>query len=304
VTAWTAIVNPAAGGGRCGKRADRAIAALRARGLEIDAHRTTAPGDATRIAREALDRGVRRFLAIGGDGTSFEIVNGLAPFADRRAPPGGGETPVLAMLPLGTGNSFLRDFGIASAASAMSAIARRGEHPCDVLRIEHEGGVVHAINIVGLGFSAEVGALTNRRYKRLGAAGYVVAVLRTAMDLKFPTYGLRVDGGERDARPSILLSFCNSRCTAGTMKMAPHAEVADGMLDVIRIGPRSRASFVASFPSIFAGKHVERSGVEELRARRVEIETGGEIDCMIDGEILRLAPRSIEVLPSALRVVA
>jgi YegS/Rv2252/BmrU family lipid kinase len=297
VTKWTAIVNPAAGGGRCGRRAESALAELRARGLELDVHETAGPGDATRIARERYEAGSRRFVAVGGDGTSFEIVNGLFP-----ARPG--DAPVLAMLPLGTGNSFLRDFGIASAAAAMRAIERRGEHPCDVLRIEHERGVLHAINLVGIGFSAIVGALTNRRYKGLGAAGYVLAVLRTAIDLEYPVYPLRLDGSDTDARPAILVSFCNSRCTAGTMKMAPHAEVADGMLDVIRIGPRSRSSFVASFPSIFRGKHVLKEGVEEKRAKRVELDLPGEIDCMIDGEVMPLALRSIEVVPSALRIVA
>jgi diacylglycerol kinase (ATP) len=164
---------------------------------------------------------------------------------------------------------------------------------------------VHAINIVGLGFTAEVGALTNRRYKPYGAAGYVIGVLRTAIDLKYPAYPLRLDEGATDARPAILLSICNSRCTAGTMQMAPHAATDDGELDVIRIGPRGRLSFVSAFPSIFRGKHVEKAGVEERRARRVDLDTDGrEIDAMIDGEILSIALRSIEVVPGALRIVA
>lgn len=297
-TKWLAIVNPAAGGGRCGKRADAAIAELRRAGLELEVHKTSAPGDATSLAREAAAGGSTRFLSVGGDGTTFEILNGLHP-RDPALPPA-----TLAMLPLGTGNSFLRDFGITTAEQAMRAIVRGQEHACDLLRVEHGQGVLHSINIVGIGFSADVGALTNRRYKHLGAAGYVVAVLRTAIGLQAPAFPLRVDGGAIDDRPAILLSFCNSRCTAGTMRMAPHAEVADGLLDVIRIGPRSRLSFVSAFPGIFAGRHVEQHGVEEARARRVEFALDREVETMIDGEVMRLGLRSIEVLPGALRVVA
>jgi YegS/Rv2252/BmrU family lipid kinase len=303
---WVAIVNPAAGGGRCGRRAPAALDALRREGFELEVHATAGPGDATRIARGLHAAGARSFLAVGGDGTSFEIVNGL--FAARRdagdAPGAAGTRPRLAMLPLGTGNSFLRDFGIRDAGQALRAIAKRSEHPCDVLRIEHARGTLHAINLVGIGFSADAGALTNRRYKPWGTLGYVLAVLRTAIDLRAPVFPLRLDGGELDARPAILLSFCNSRCTAGAMRMAPHAEVADGQLDVIRIGPRSRLSFLAAFPSIFAGRHIEKEGVEEARARRVDLELDREVECMIDGEVMPLALRAIEVVPAALTVVA
>ncbi|MDQ3032322.1 MAG: diacylglycerol kinase family lipid kinase [Myxococcota bacterium] len=295
---WIAIVNPAAGGGRCGKRASAALEELRSAGLDFEVHRTTKPGDATAIARAKAGSGARRFLSVGGDGTSWEVLNGLFPRDDAEDP------PTLAMLPLGTGNSFLRDFGITSTAAAMSAILRGRTQPCDLLRVDHQGGVTHSINIVGVGFSAEAGALTNRRYKHLGVPGYVVAVLRTAMGLQAPVFPLRVDGGLLDERPAILLSFCNSRCTAGTMRMAPHAEVADGLLDVIRVGPRSRLGFVSSFPAIFSGRHVRQHGVEEARARRVDFELAGEVDTMIDGEVMRLALRSIEVLPGAVRVVA
>lgn len=299
---WQAMINPAAGGGRCGKRADGVLTALRERGFTIDAKRTERPGDATRWAKEARERGASHFLAVGGDGTSYEVVNGLfaarAPIADDPAP------PVLGMLPLGTGNSFLRDFGVQGESAAIDALARSRGMPCDVLRVEHDGGVLHAINIVSLGFSADVGALTNRRYKPLGALGYVVAVFQTAIDLTAPVFPMRLDGGALDARPAHLVSFCNSQCTAGSMRMAPHAAVADGFLDVVRIGERSRASFVAAFPSIFAGTHVEKEGVEEVRARAVDLELDAAVPVMIDGEIESLRVRRIEVIPRALRVAA
>ena len=299
MTRYCAIVNPQAGGGRSGTRANAALDAIRREGIDVEAVRTTHAGHAVELAHQAFERGERRFLAVGGDGTSHEIINGALPLA-RAAK----ASLTLAMLPLGTGNSFLRDFGITSSKAALAAITRGREHACDVNALEHAKGTLLSLNIVGLGFSATVGALTNRRYKPLGAAGYVVGVVQTTLTLGYPVYPLRLDGGALDERPVILLSFSNSQCTAGAMRMAPRADVSDGELDVIRIGAMSRRRFLPSFPSIFRGEHVLMPEVEQTRARRVEFAIDRDVDCMIDGEIVRLTPRSIEALPSAMTVVA
>lgn len=294
---WCVLLNPAAGGGRAGKRAPAALERLRAAGLELDVRTTSRAGEARELAREAWREGHRRFLGVGGDGTSYEIVNGLFPRE-------GGERPVVGMLPLGTGNSFLRDFGITSAELALEAIARGRTRACDVVRAEHASGVLHYINLLSVGFTAEAGELTNRRFRPLGPAGYVLATLSTAARLSYPSFPLRVDGGARDDRPCILVSFSNSRYTAGTMMMAPHADATDGALDVIRIGPMGRLAFVRAFPSIFSGKHVERPEVEEQRATTVEFELDGPVDVMVDGEVERLELSRLEVLHGALEVVA
>lgn len=299
MTRFFAIVNPAAGGGRSGQRANAALDTLRRRGIDIEAVRTDHAGHAIDLARRAYERGERRFLAVGGDGTSHEIINGALPLAREK-----GEPMTIGMLPLGTGNSFLRDFGVIGSEAALEAIARGTEHACDVNELVHAKGTLLSFNIVGLGFSATVGAVTNRRYKPLGAAGYVVGVVQTTMTLQYPVFPLRVDGGPLDERPVVLLSFSNSQCTAGAMKMAPRADVSDGELDVIRIGKMPRRKFLPWFPSIFRGEHVTKDGVEQTRARRVEFAIESDVDCMIDGEIVSLTPRSITVLPKALTVIA
>jgi YegS/Rv2252/BmrU family lipid kinase len=297
-------VNPAAGGGRAGKRAHAALDRLRSSGIAVEAVRTSHAGHAVELARDAYARGVRRFLAVGGDGTAHEIVNGVLPHSQADRDP-----ITLAMLPLGTGNSFLRDFGVFGGEQAMEAILRGREHACDVNRLAHDtaegrAADLYSFNIIGLGFSATVGELTNRRFKPLGPLGYVVGVVQVTASLDFPTYPLRLDGGALDERPIILLSFSNSQCTAGAMRMAPRASVSDGELDVIRIGKMPRRKFLPAFPSIFRGEHVKKDGVEETRARRVDFEIPAPCDVMIDGEIVRVRPRSIEVLPAAMKVIA
>lgn len=116
--AFLAVMNRAAGGGRCGKQAEAAIADLRAKGVEIEVMETKAQGHATELVRAAYANGHSKFIAVGGDGTSYEIVNGLFPEALE------GERPTLGFLPMGTGNSFLRDFSKNGTAHAIDALLK------------------------------------------------------------------------------------------------------------------------------------------------------------------------------------
>jgi len=140
---FLAIINPAAGGGRCGERVGAALDRLRRAGILLETAETGSAGDATRIARQAYGRGYRKFLAVGGDGTSYEIVNGLFPESRSQVSGlGSQETSgaderiaTLGFVPLGTGNSFLRDFvaGTSSADGlehAMQALEARRSRPC------------------------------------------------------------------------------------------------------------------------------------------------------------------------------
>src|SRR5205814_10662839 len=105
---------------------------------------TAAPGDATRIARAAYARGDRNFLAVGGDGTAYEIVNGLFPEVIT------GGRPTLGFMPLGTGNSFLRDFTDRGAEHALEAIMAEKRQSCDVLHLRHTTGELYFINLLSM----------------------------------------------------------------------------------------------------------------------------------------------------------
>ena len=134
--AFLALVNPAAGGGRCRKLVGPALERLRAGGVKVDVAETDRAGAATELARSAFAAGYRKFIAVGGDGTSFEVVNGL--FAPEPA-----ERPTLAFLPLGTGNSFLRDFSDKGVEHGIESILAGRTRPCDVLRLKHREGVLY-----------------------------------------------------------------------------------------------------------------------------------------------------------------
>jgi diacylglycerol kinase (ATP) len=295
---YFAIINPAAGGGRCGKTAAKTLDQLRSEGVEIEVAETCGAGDASNLAREAYAAGYRCFLAGGGDGTSYEVVNGLFPLA------GGYQRPALGFLPLGTGNSFLRDFTPNALDHALEAIVAGRTRPCDVLRLTHRDGTLHYINLLSLGFTAEAGELTNRRFKRLGEAGYLLAILLCWMRLHFPVFPLRLDGtNELDERPCTYLTFSNSRYTGGQLMIAPSADTADGLIEMTRVGPIGRWDFARTFPKIFTGAHMRHPLISRAAARQVDFQLPAPIDVMIDGEVVRCQPVRIDVLPLALNVI-
>ena len=292
-----AIVNPAAGGGRSRKLAGDALARLRGRGLEIDVVTSQGPGHAAALAREARSQGYRRFLAVGGDGTAHEILNGAFAAGDGSGRMG------LGFLPLGTGNSFLRDFSDRGAEASMEAILERRTRPIDLLRLTHAGGEVYSFNILSLGFTADVGALTNRWFKPFGSLGYLLGVLVRLVQLKRRPFPLRADGqDEWDERPSLFLAFNNSKYTGGTMLIAPQADPADGLIEFVRWGPIGRLGLVRTLPRLYDGTHLRHPLASRKAVRRVEFNLPEPVDVMIDGEILTLRCRTLEVLPSAVDV--
>lgn len=291
------IANPTAGGGRCGRALDEAVARLRGAGRTIDVHQTSAPGHARELARALWVDGHRTILVAGGDGTTFEVVDGLMPVV-------GGARPTLGLLPLGTGNSFLRDVDITTADQAIAAVLAGDARPADVVRCTHDGGVLHFLNLLSVGFTSDVGATTNRWFKPLGAAGYAVGTVLEVARLHATPFPHALDGGDVDARPYTFLSFSNSRCTGGAMQMAPDARIDDGRLDVIRIGALSRAALLRLFPRIYAGTHLDHPANSAVTAACVDFDLPHALDCMIDGEVIRLRPTRLEVVPGAVEILA
>jgi diacylglycerol kinase (ATP) len=293
------IVNPAAGGGRCGKLAPRALDRLRAAGLPLEVRETRAPGEATVLARGAFAGGFRNFIAVGGDGTSFEIVNGIFPDALAEGRAG------LGFLPLGTGNSFLRDFaqdGTDLAELGALGILEHRRRPCDVIRLDHVRGSIYYINTLNMGFAADVATLTNRRLKFLGEPGYLVGVLVSLARLRRRPFPLRADG-ERDDRRCLFVAFSNSKFTGGKMMIAPQAAIDSGTIEYVHWGPIGRAGLVRNLPTLFTGSHIRHPMASRRTATRIEFDLQHPVDVVVDGEVLTLEAESLEVLPGAIDVM-
>ena len=296
---YLAIVNPAAGGGKTRKLLGPALDRLKAGGIEVKVAATRASGHATQIARDAYARGTRNFIAVGGDGTSYEIVNGLFPQSPGAAP------VTLGFLPLGTGNSFLRDFSSAGVEYAIESLLAQRSRRCDVMRLRHRGGVIHYINLLSIGFTADVATLRARRFSAWGEFGYVLSIFLTLARFNRRPFPVRVDGTESfDGRPCLFLTFNNSKFTGGTMMIAPKAQIDDGLVEYVRWGPIGRAGLIRNLPGLYDGTHIKHPMAERAAANRIQFNLDGPVDVMVDGEVLTLHCEELEVLPSAINVVA
>jgi YegS/Rv2252/BmrU family lipid kinase len=260
---------------------------------------TQRQGDATRIAREAYRKGLRHFIGVGGDGTGYEIVNGLFPEALE-----GSERPSLGFLPLGTGNSFLRDFTTEGDAYSRRAIREGKLRACDVVRLRCKEGDVYYINILSLGFVADVCTVTNRRFKRFGEAGYGMGVAVKLVELPSRPIPHALDGGPLDTRELAFIVISNSRYTGGKMLISPGAEIANGLAEVTVAEKLDRISFVKTFPKIFDGSHLGHPALTSGRARKIEFKVDRIEDAMIDGEVIPVWPTELEVIAGALEVRA
>jgi diacylglycerol kinase (ATP) len=294
---FIAIVNPAAGGGRSSQLAGTELARLKERGLRIDVIASTGPGHASELAREAYEQGYRKFLAVGGDGTAHEIINGI--FSPDRTV----QRIELGFLPLGTGNSFLRDFTTNGAELSLDALDARRKRRVDLLKLWHSEGVIYSFNLLSVGFTADVGAITNRIFKRFGHLGYLMGVFVKVAQLNRRGFKMRCDDDKDwDERRCLFLTFNNSKYTGGTMLIAPDADPSDGLIEYVRWGPIGRLGLIRMLPRLYDGTHIKHPLASRRAVKRVEFDLAAPVDVMIDGEIVTVQCQILEILPGAMDI--
>jgi diacylglycerol kinase (ATP) len=235
-------------------------------------------------------------------------VNGLFPEAGcigASGEAGEGARPTLGFLPLGTGNSFLRDFSSSGVEHAIESLLAGRTQKCDVLRLRHRGGAIHYINLLSVGFAADVATLRARRFSGHGQLGYVISIFLGLARLQRRPFPVRVDDEtEFDRRRCLFLTFNNSKFTGGTMMIAPQAQVSSGLIEYVRWGAIGRLGLMRNLPKLYDGTHIEHPLAERKAAKRVEFDLEAPVDVMVDGEVLTLHCEMLDVLPAALNVVA
>ena len=289
------IVNPSAGHGAGARLAPELLARLRGQGLECEARSSSGPGEITALVGEALRNGVDCVAVAGGDGSVNEAVNGYIGTAR--------ESQALALIPVGTGNDFAKMLGLSRDwRLACERIVAGKRRRVDAGRCN---GRMFA-NGIGAGFDAQVALEANGIRWLRGNAVYGVALARTLL-LHYATPRARIvhDAGVIERRIT-LLAAANGTTYGGAFRMAPDADVGDGLLELVVADALSRMGILRLVPHVMRGTHVGREGVTVLRTRRVVVETDAPLVVHADGEIIdRAATRlEVEVLPGALLVIA
>lgn len=297
------VVNPASAAGRTGRDWPLVTAALRDAGVDVETRLTAAPGDATALTREALAAGVQRVVACGGDGTFNEVVNG---YLDGSGVPVSPDA-CIGLIPSGTGGDLRRTLGLpVHVASAAALLARGDVRRVDAGRIEYDdGGRRHFVNVASCGLGGEVDARVNASRKAAGGRlTFLWHSLRALAAFGRQPARIEVDGAlfVGDIQN---VAIANGRYFGGGMRIAPGADPADGLLDVVVIGA-GRLRSIVELPRVYSGSHLGRPGVVSMRGTAIRVTPLDDRRLLfdVDGEQVGHAPATVRVLPGVLRVCA
>ncbi|MFC8872006.1 YegS/Rv2252/BmrU family lipid kinase [Streptomyces sp. NPDC057148] len=289
---FTAVVNPTAGGATSAAALLGVARLLREAGAGLETEYSRSLGHAREIARRAGERG-RVVLAVGGDGMAGGIGGALS-----------GTRATLGLVPAGRGNDFARALGLPTDPAALAEVLLRGE-PRPVDTIEVTSAAHHRTVVLGSVY-AGVDALANRHANETrllrGAASYYAGALRAVTGWRATRYRVTVDG-EEHAFTGYTTVAANSGYYGFNRRIAPAAQVDDGLLDVVMIHHAPRLLFFALMNELESGAHVRRPQVRVLRGKEVRIEADRAIPYGADGEVEALVPVTAKVLPGALRVL-
>jgi len=298
------VVNPQSAGGATGRRWPEIRAeVLRALGGEAEHAFTERPMHAVALTAEALRKGFRRIVAVGGDGTLNEVVNGFFQTGGS-APP----DACLALVPRGTGGDFRRTFGLDGSLSECCSRLGADVRPLDVGRVhftkpDGSPGERYFVNVASFGVSGRVDQAVNSGSKLLGGkVSFFLASVRTLAGWRDQTVRIRVDGGAEETLAITTLAIANGRYFGGGMKVAPEADPSDGWFDVTIWSGYHLSDFALKSASVYDGRHVRWAGTRTLRCRSLEAASDEEVLLDVDGEQPGRLPASFEILPGALRL--
>ena len=287
------IYNPHAGNGRARGLLPAIRRTLAEKAIDADILMTECSGHAVTLATQADFANYDAVVASGGDGTLFEMLNGYFRNSSERKPP-------LGLIPNGTGNAFMKELGLRKSdwRKAIDIIAGKETRTLDVGRLQAQDQTYYFLNIVGMGFVAEIAAAAVP-LKWLGNAAYTAATLLKLPSLKSQTLTLEIDG-ETIVRQGVFVEVANSRFTGTTFLIAPKAKLDDGLLDVVLLKEISRIGLLRLFNSVYDGSHIHHPAVEYFQARSIKVTEEFPGYLVPDGEILGRSPAQFDCLRGAI----
>jgi YegS/Rv2252/BmrU family lipid kinase len=284
---FTILMNPTSAGGKAQRLLPEVRAVLGAAGAETNVVPTQDLPHAADAAHAAADRG-DTVVALGGDG----LVGALAATLKGSAP--------LGVLPGGRGNDFARALGISQEIGPACRTLLDGE--VRALDLGEANGRAFAC-IASVGFDSDANRVANEARFVRGNLVYAWAAIRALIAWRPARFEISLDGREL-AFEGYTVAVANSPYYGGGMKVAPSADPADGLLDVVFVKQTSKFRFLRNLPKVFAGTHVELEEIEVHRAEEVVIRANRSFDVYADGEPITTLPATVKLARGALRVIA
>lgn len=303
------IVNPSSGNGAAGDAWYDFATEVSMRGYSFEVRFTEGRGDATRFAREYAERKVETVVAVGGDGTVNEVINGMMANGGPISP-----DTRLAIASAGTGKDLVRTLGTRSFRQMLDALDAGQVVPIDLGHLTFvdsdtgEQSSRYFVNVADIGLGADVArriesAPSGKAFG--GMVSYLVQAVKTIRVFKGKEIHLELDGKSAFEGTVQMVVFCNGAFFAGGMRIAPLASLRDGLLDILVLEEVSRRALLTSLlPRVYLGRHIGQNGVHHFKAQRASIETPEPFMVELDGELPGVSPVTVTVVPEALNVVA
>jgi len=293
----TVLTNPASGHGSAPHAAERAIAQLHRRGVDVVAIAGSDAEHSRRLVNAALERGMDALVVVGGDGI---ISLALQVLAQSDIP--------LAIIPAGTGNDHAREFRIPTKnpEAAADIVVDGVVETVDLGHVTSADGTQKWFGtVMATGFDSLVTDRTNRMRWPHGRMRYNLAMVAEISQLRLLPFRLSFDGGEELAIDLTLAAFGNTRSYGGGMRICPGADPSDGLLDVTMVASASRTRLIRLFPTVFKGKHVDLDEVQTAQARSISVDclASPKITAYADGEYICRLPLEVSAVPGALKIL-
>ena len=287
-------VNPYGGGKRGPKILKNILPLFEEKNIQLTIIETEYAGHNKELANQLDMNGYDGFCCIGGDGTMYEVINGLMTREDRQKFP-------IGLITGGTGNSFMHDLDCLDPMDAAKRIVKGERRSIDIFSCKANGEQYYGFNILGWGIPTDANILADK-LRWMGSQRYNLSSIVEVLRHKKRFARVAIDGNSIGADFAFIIG-CNTIHTVKGMKMAPLARLNDGLIDLIIVRKVSRLKLLKLFPKVFSGKHIGDPGVDYRQVKQFSIIPEEDSQLNLDGEVLGSTPVEVQVLPNEIELL-
>lgn len=302
---WFLLINANAAGGKALRKKETVLSLLQSAGLPAQHAVSTSRDEGIRLIHEKVKEGFRHFIALGGDGTINSLVNAL--FTQAHVAP---ESLTMGLIPVGTGNDWIKTHGIPKSIAASIGIIKKGRtvhHDVGLIRKETDGKheLRYFINVAGAAFQGFVAERIegNLQWLKVGPPAFYLALVEALFRYRATTVQFTADGAHHEEK-IFNLSIGIGRYAGGGMKVTPSAVTDDGLLDITVAADLKKREVIANLPGLFSGKFVAHPKIRQWQATRLTVFSSPPVPIETDGEVFGYGNFEAEIIPQAIRVMA
>ncbi len=259
---------------------------------------TKIPKEAIEEAKLCVHQLFDVIVAVGGDGTMNEVLNGIMPLNKT-------VVPILAILPNGTGNDFVKSAKMKfKSVDFLNAILEKRSTPIDVGKINTMGITHYFLNIADVGFGGKVVEILNKQRKFLkGKTSYSIAILRTFFGFKKPTLSIKTDNFEFQGK-ILMVAICNGSVFGNGLTINPYAKINDGTLNITLLGKVSLFDYIKNLAKLKKGLPIQHPEAHYLETKSIEIKViKGKASSEMDGEYVDAGDQLISIVKGGIRML-